>query len=135
VDEAAYRPAAPDSEGPDERELRRAAANARWAYVRIPLLALLVMLGIGVPPAALHYIVYTQVVPIFLVIAAFFVLFIGAWYDFGAKKHVQEVLDARLPFTEGDLVHIHKQQLLLTAAYVGVAGLYILVAVAIAAFA
>ncbi len=123
--------ASPGPADPVEVETRRATRRARWFYASLPIGAMLALLGAGIPLSLLGGVPYREIVPLLLVLGAIVVLFVGAWYDFGAKQHVREVLEARLPFTEADLAHIYRQQFLLTVCYAGVAGLYVLVAVAI----
>lgn len=112
-------------------EARQAAVRARWFYTLLPLYALFLILGASIPPALLGYINYAQTVPLFLFIGAIFVVFAGAWSDFGAKGHIREVIEHNLPFNEADMDYVHKQQFLLMTAYLGVAGLYAVIGVAI----
>jgi hypothetical protein len=113
-------------------EDRRNLVRARWRFTLVPLEALVVLLLIFVPPAALRDLNYSSVVPLFLFFGAIVVLFIGSWYDFGAKGYVRGLLRANQPITDADLDIIHREQFILTLCYGGVAGLYILVAVVIA---
>jgi hypothetical protein len=112
-------------------EAHAAAVRARWYYVLFPLYGLVLLLGICAPPALLGYISYRNTVPLLLFIGAIFVVFAGAWSDFGAKSHIREVIQHHLPFGMDDLAYVHKQQFLLMAAYLGVAGLYVVFAIAI----
>ncbi len=112
-------------------EAQQAAAKARWYYTLLPIYGLVLILGVCAPPALLGYISYRETVPLLLFIGAILVMFTGAWSDFGAKAHIREVIQHHLPFGMDDMEYIHKQQFLLTAAYLGVAGLYALAAVAI----
>jgi hypothetical protein len=112
-------------------EAQAAASKARWFYTLIPIYGLFLILGISVPPALLGYFNYGQTVPLFLFIGAIFVVFAGAWSDFGAKSHIREVIQHHLPFGVADMEYVHKQQFLLMAAYLGVAGLYAIIGVAI----
>lgn len=111
-------------------EAEAAAVRARWFYTSIPLYGLFLILGISAPVALLGYISYRETVPLLLFIGAIFVVFAGAWSDFGAKSHIREVIRHQLPFGDADMDYVHKQQFLLMLAYLGVAGLY-----AVAAFA
>jgi hypothetical protein len=119
--------------GPDISlvEAHQAAVRARWYYTLLPLYGLVLIVGGCTPLALLGYISYGQTVPLLLFIGAIFVVFAGAWSDFGAKGHIREVLQHNLPFNETDMDYVHKQQFLLMAAYLGVAGLYAVVGVAI----
>lgn len=112
-------------------EAHAAAVRARWFYTSLPLYALFLILAASVPPALLGYINYSQTVPLLLFFGAIFVVFAGSWSDFGAKSHVREVIRHHLPFNMEDMDYVHKQQFLLMMAYLGVAGLYAVIAVAI----
>ncbi len=82
-------------------------------------------------PALLGLLDYRQTVPVLLFIGAIFVMFAGAWSDFGAKAHIREVIQHHLPFGMVDMDYVYRQQFLLMVAYLGVAGLYAVVAAAI----
>jgi hypothetical protein len=112
-------------------EAHAAAVRARWFYASIPLYGLFLILGVSAPVALLGYISYSQTVPLFLFIGAILVVFAGAWSDFGAKSHIREVIRHQLPFGDADMEYVHKQQFLMMLTYLGVAGLYAVVAVAI----
>ncbi|MDH2905136.1 MAG: hypothetical protein PXX82_02110 [Methanomassiliicoccales archaeon] len=74
---------------------------------------------------------YIRVMPVLLFIFGVCVMFVGAFWDFGAKMYLREIVDNNLPFGESDLNYVYKQQFVLTAIYIGVAALYILAAVII----
>ena len=112
-------------------EAREAAVRARWFYTSIPIYAMFLILGVSAPLALLGIISYGQTVPLLLFIGAIFVVFVGAWFDFGARAHVREVIEHNLPFGMDDMDYIHQQQFLMMVAYLGVAGLYAVVGVAI----
>lgn len=113
------------------QEAEAAARRARWYFTLLPLYGLALILGASAPPALLGYISYSQTVPLLLFIGAILVAFAGAWSDFGAKSHIREVVRHHLPFGMADMEYVHKQQFLLMMAYLGVAGLYVAIAVAI----
>ncbi len=113
------------------QEAEAAARQARWYFTLLPIYALVLILGVCAPPALLGYINYGQTVPLLLFIGAIFVTFAGAWSDFGAKSHIREVVRHHLPFGMADMEYVHRQQFLLMMAYLGVAGLYVLIGVAI----
>ena len=123
----------PTADAPDLgiQEAEAAARSARWYFTLLPIYALILILGGSAPPALLGYISYSQTVPLLLFIGAILVVFAGAWSDFGAKSHIREVVRHHLPFGEDDMVYVHKQQFLLMMAYLGVAGLYVVIAVGI----
>jgi hypothetical protein len=113
-------------------EDRSAAIRARWRFTLLPILALGLLLAVFAPFGAVGWIDYAAVVPVILTIAAIVVFFIGSWYDFGAKSYVRSLLRASQPVTDADLDWIHREQFILTLCYGGVAGLYVVIAVAIA---
>lgn len=73
--------------------------------------------------------------PDLIFIAGILVIFVGAWYDFGASAYLKELKDVyrRTP-SQADMVYIHKQQLVLTGLYVLIGLLYITSAVLIYLF-
>lgn len=109
-------------------EAKRAATRALLRYVEYPIAALLAILALSAVPAAVGALDYRAVVPVLLVIGAIVVIFVGAWFDFGAREHVAEVIAAKLPFSQVDLDFLYKRQLTVTLAYIGVGGLYIAIA-------
>lgn len=72
--------------------------------------------------------------PLIIIMAGFFVIIIGAWYDFGAKKYLSEVFKSGINFEEADLDYIYKQQFIMTLIYAGIGALYILTGVIIYLF-
>ena len=124
----------PSSSDEDQRavEDRRRRIRARWRFTLIPLEAMLLLLLIFVPPALFAGVDYRNVTPLFLFMGAIVVLFVGSWYDFGAKGFVRDLLHANQPVTDEDMDTIHREQFILTLCYGGVAGIYVVVAVAIA---
>ncbi|MBX8631631.1 MAG: hypothetical protein KIY12_05755 [Thermoplasmata archaeon] len=118
-------------EEPEREAMRRAMVRARLTYALFPILALILILSVPFPFSYFGLFNYVQVMPVLLFIFGVGVMFIGAFWDFGAKMYVKEVMDNNLPFGEGDLNYIYKQQFILTSIYIGVAFLYILAAVII----
>jgi hypothetical protein len=118
-------------EDPERAVAAHSMTRARLMYALFPILALVIVLSVPLPLSYFGLFDYVQVMPVVLFIFGVGVMFIGAFWDFGAKMYVKEVVDNRLPFGEEDLNFIYKQQFILTAIYIGVAFLYILAAVII----
>lgn len=107
-------------------EARIIARRARIKYAIPPLLSLALTLTVALPfSLVLRLFSYVQVMPTLLFIFGVFVMFIGAFWDFGAKNHVKDLMDHSLPFGDEDLNYIFKQQFILTSIYVGIGLLYL----------
>lgn len=106
--------------------------SAVLLYAAYPFVGLLLLLGAPVPFALLGLFPYLTVMPTIVAIAGIVVLFLGAWWDFGAKAYVQTLIDQHLPFDDEDLAFVYRRQFQLMLVYFGVAGVYLLVAVGMA---
>lgn len=112
-----------------ELEIRKSTRRARVKYALPPLLALFLVLSIALPFSQLLGLFnYVQVMPVLLFIFGIFVMVIGSFWDFGAKMYVRDLVDHHLPFGEHEMNYIFKQQLILTAIYIGIGAVYILAA-------
>ncbi|MBX8634291.1 MAG: hypothetical protein M1422_00375 [Candidatus Thermoplasmatota archaeon] len=121
----------------EEIQLEMAKKQTRQAFIRYslyPLALLAIMLTFPLPLYYLGLFPYTLVMPDVLAITGIVVIFLGAFYDFGAKKYVSEIAESRLPFSNDDLNYIYKQQLKLTGVYAIVGFLFFISAVIIFAF-
>ncbi len=106
----------------------------RRALIRFslyPLMLLAVMLLFPLPLYYMKIFRYTLIMPDILVFTGVFVMFFGAFYDFGSKGYIKNILDNRLPFSDKDMDHIYKQQFKLTAIYLGIGFMFILSGVVI----
>ncbi len=107
-------------------EIRLAVRHARFKYALPPLLALGLVLGGALPfSITLRLFSYVTVMPVLLFIFGVFVMFIGAFWDFGAKLYVADLVDHHLPFTDEDMNYVFKQQFILTSIYIGIGLLYL----------
>ena len=68
---------------------------------------------------------YTVVMPLLLFIMGVVVMFIGAFWDFGAKMYVQDLVDHSMPFGDEDLEYVFRQQFILTMIYICIGLLYL----------
>ena len=120
-----------DSTLPESRDL--AVKRARWKYVQPPIFAFFILMLvplIAVPFYGDGY--YSMYMPDIVFMAGIIVIFIGAWYDFGASAYIKELKDyySKTP-TEQDLAYIQKQQFIITVLYILIGLMYIGAAVLI----
>ncbi len=116
----------------DDEFVRRGAGRRAFAvFAAVPLSILVCILSVSLLLSVFGFLVYRQVVPVVLFIAGIFVMFVGAWYDFGARRYVRSLEENRISFGEEDMNHIFRQQFWIMVMYLGIAGLYILIALAI----
>jgi hypothetical protein len=100
----------------------------RLKIASIPIFILIILV---VSPLPLYYIGdfnYFAVMPLVILLSAFFVFFIGAWWDFGAKEYIKDLMVGGAHISETDVKYINKQQLIITVIYLLIGVLYILVA-------
>jgi len=105
--------------------------NIKLRLSIIPLFILLALVIIPLPLYFLFNFAYFYYMPLIIVIAGFFVIIIGAWSDYGARKYLQMVFKTKSHFDESDLNYIYKQQFIMTIIVIGIGGLYILVGILI----
>lgn len=116
-----------------EQFVKKAVAEARIKYIKPPLIALVLLLGLPLLSAiADGFGPYLTYMPDIVFIAAIVVIFFGAWYDFGANAYLKDLKDLyhKTP-TDADMAYIQKQQFILTVLYVLIGLLYIAMAVII----
>lgn len=99
----------------------------RLKIVLIPIIILLLILIAPLPFYFIGRFAYRNTMPLVLVISSFFVFLIGAWWDFGAKDYLKDLMEQHLQISEEEVVYINKQQLILTLLFILVGLLYILV--------
>ena len=92
------------------------------------------MLATPLPFAYLRLFNYRLVMPDILAISSVIVMFVGAFWDFGAKLYVKELVDNKIPFHDEDLSYIFKQQLILTVIYLLIGLCYFMAALFIYVF-
>ncbi|SMD30424.1 hypothetical protein [Picrophilus oshimae] len=102
--------------------------KTRLKYAAIPLFILLFLILIPLPFYFFYHFEYFSYMPVILFIAGITVIFGGAWSSFGAKSYIKDVFRTGLPFNEGDLNYIYKQQLIMTLIYIGIGLIYIIFA-------
>lgn len=116
-----------------ERDPDVPIARALGTLVAVPVAVLFLLLVLPVPFALAGILNYTSVVPTFLFMGGIVVLFVGAWWDFGARKYVETLLAHHLPFGEMDLVFVHRRQFHLMLLYFALGAAYLATAFGIAA--
>ncbi len=111
--------------------IRKALKQARWKYIKPPLLALFLLVVVPLTSVFFYgFKPYLMFMPDILFIAAIVVIFFGAWFDFGASSYLKDLKEFyhKSP-SDADIVYIHKQQLILTGLYILVGLLYISISV------
>ncbi|AGO61666.1 hypothetical protein FACI_IFERC00001G1686 [Ferroplasma acidarmanus Fer1] len=93
----------------------------------IPIIILIAMIFIPLPFHFFFRFNYIYYMPVLFFIAGFFVIFVGAWYDFGAKKYVTSLFQSRQHIEDSDFNDIYKQQLIMTLIFIGIGILYMIV--------
>ena len=83
--------------------LRRSITKARLTYALFPVLALILIISVPLPLYFFGLFNYIRVMPVLLFIFGVCVMFVGAFWDFGAKMYLREIVDNNLPFGESDL--------------------------------
>ena len=118
----------------EARLAEKALRRARLTYALYPIGILFILLAAPVPFAYVHLFDYRQIMPDVLAIASVGVMFVGAFWDFGAKMYVKELVDHNIPFGDDDLAYVFKQQFMLTVIYLLIGLSYFAVAFLIYAF-
>lgn len=112
-------------------EIKKAVAQARWKYIKPPLLALFLLVAVPLVSVIFYgFVPYLTYMPDVIFIAAIVVIFFGAWFDFGASAYLTDLKELyhRTP-SDADMVYIQKQQLILTGFYILIGVLYISISV------
>lgn len=65
-------------------------------------------------------------IPLFIVMGGIVVLFIGSFYDFGAKNYIERVFVSKAALKERDVVSINREQLIMNGIFAAVGGVFIL---------
>ena len=103
--------------------------HQRIRYSLYPVIALLMIVFFPLPLYFIYNFNYTYYMPVPVFISGFFVVFIGAWYDFGSKLYLKDVFASSRQLNQEDIKFIHKQQLIMTIIYLLIGLCYMLVAV------
>ena len=93
-----------------------------------PLLILFFLLLIPLPFYFYGVFSYLSVMPLVIFLSAFFIFFIGAWWDFGARDYIKELLLQGVPSSEIDSKAINREQLILTCIFLIIGGIYLVIA-------
>lgn len=94
----------------------------------IPLFILFILIFLPLPFYFLGIFNYFKIMPLIILISAFFIFFVGAWWDFGANEYIKNLIIAHTEISDNDLKYINKQQLIITIIYIFTGLLYILIA-------
>lgn len=101
-------------------------AILRFIYIPVALLVALILVALIVRYFGISSVAIAM--PTVITLCGFGVAFVGAFWDFGARKYLNSLANSRIMFTEKDVTRINKQQLQLTLIFLGIAGLYVLAA-------
>ncbi len=96
-----------------------------------PLIFLITLLVIPIPFYLRGIFDYFEIMPLIIFLSGIVVIAIGAFWDFGAKIYLKEIMDARIKVTEQDIVYINRKQLKMTLIYILIGGIYFATAVLI----
>ncbi len=89
-----------------------------------PLIFLLVLIIVPLPFYFKGVFNYIVVMPLIIFLSGIIVIAIGAFWDFGAKIYLKEVMDSKIKITDDDIVFIHKKQLKMTLIYIIIGLIY-----------
>jgi uncharacterized membrane protein YwzB len=68
----------------------------------------------------------SRIMPLAIVFAGVFVIAFGAFFDFGAKQYMQNLMMSRSEVKDETLLNIEREQAIMTLIYVGI-GLFYMV--------
>lgn len=94
----------------------------------IPLIFLFLLVTVPYLFSLIIHFSYDSYIPFFIFLSGIIVIFYGSWSSFGSKKYVSQVISSGMPLKEEDLIFINRQQLIMTLIFIGIGGLYMLVA-------
>ncbi len=102
--------------------------RTRIKYVVFPIIALLIIIATSIPLYLFFHFNYRVYIPIIVFMSGIIIMFIGAWWDFGAKKFISDVFKTHMELNEDDLEYVYKQQFIMMLIYIGIGFLYFLIA-------
>ena len=106
----------------------------RLKIASIPIFILIVLITSPLPLYFIGVLYYFAVLPLIILLSAFIIFFIGAWWDFGAKEYLKDLMVGGAHISETDVKYINKQQLIITVIYILVGIIYILTAFILSLF-
>ncbi len=115
--------------GMDGTGLETSRIGFRKAAVTFSIYPLTLLLSIFLAATILYFLRESSYVfpfPVIMTIIGVFIAVFGAFWDFGAKKYVQDLWKNQVNVSENDITYINRQQLLMTIVFFGIGGLYAL---------
>ncbi len=97
----------------------------------VPLIFLIVLLVTPLPFYFRGIFNYLEIMPLIIFLSGIIVIAVGAFWDFGARIYIKEVMDSRMKITDEDIIYINKQQLKMTIVYVIIGFIYFITALII----
>ncbi len=110
-------------------ERKREIYRTRLTITIPAFLVLIIMTTITLTLFFLNFASIAQDLLIFIVFGGIIIIFIGAFYDFGASNYVENIFVSKVSLKENDIVGINREQLVMTGIFVGVGCLFIVVAI------
>ncbi|MCL4334701.1 MAG: hypothetical protein M1402_01195 [Candidatus Thermoplasmatota archaeon] len=114
-----------------EKLVHADARKARLKYLLVPIIIYSLILVVPAPFAFEYGFPYRSDVPTILFIVGVLLFFVAAWWDFGAKKVLNESVRIGVKITNDDISYMEKQGFSLMMMYFGIASLFIATAFAV----
>lgn len=110
-------------------ERKREIIRTRLSLTVPAFLVLIIMTSITLALFFLNFSSIAKDLLIFIVFGGIIVIFIGAFYDFGANNYVENIFISKVSLREKDIVGINREQLVMTGIFVGIGCIFITVAI------
>lgn len=112
----------------NEEELIRRKEKRR-VRLRLSTPPLVLLISMTLVDLLLYFLGFPAIasdLPLFFILAGMVLFFFGAFYDFGEKKYIQAMMQAKAKIDENEKTGINKEQLIMTLIYAGIGGLFII---------
>ncbi len=106
-------------------------AKIRVKFALIPLIILVAIMLAPLPFYFYKSFNYRGTIPLIIFLLAFVIFFFGAWWDFGARNYLREVMEEKKQVGEFDVKYINRQQLIMTLIFIMDGVIYMIVALVI----
>jgi hypothetical protein len=103
----------------------------RIKFAIIPLIILVAVMLAPLPFYFYKLFNYRGTMPLIIFLLAFVIFFFGAWWDFGARNYLRDVMEDGKQMGEFDVKYINRQQLIMTLIFIMDGVIYMMVALAI----
>ena len=102
--------------------------------IKFAIIPLIILIAIMLAPLPFYFyrsFNYRGTMPLIIFLLAFFIFFFGAWWDFGARNYLREVMEEEKQVGEFDIKYINRQQLIMTLIFIMDGVIYMVVALVI----